>query len=57
MSIVAMPAIAVAASGHGLLAPLNSGKILRQHAGVSQRGQTMMTPTTTTGHMAVTAPL
>ena len=56
MSIVAMSAIVIAASGHGLLAPLNSGKILRQHAGVSQKDRTM-TPmtTTTTGHTAVTA--
>ena len=53
-----MSAIVIAASGHGLLAPLNSGKILQQPAGVSQKDRTM-TPmtTTTTGHTVVTAPL
>ena len=53
-----MSATAVAASGHGPLAPLDSGKILQQPAGVSQKDRTM-TPmtTTTTGHTVVTAPL
>ena len=51
-----MSATVIAASGHGLLAPLDSGKILQQPADASQRGQTMMTRATTTGHMAVIAP-
>ena len=55
MSIVAMSATAVAASGHGPQAPLLNGKILQQPADASQKARTMMTRTTTTGHTAVTA--